>query len=200
MEDSTTHAIGLFCGSHEGRNPHFKEAATAMGSLIAQRGYTFVYGGSDWGYMGISSAAALAAHGRVVGVIPDFFAPEVIHSQPVSELVIVKSMAERKQHIAALCDAFVALPGGIGTLDEVTEMLTNNQLGFGCKPVGLLNIDGFFDPFLQQVRLMRDEELIRPSNYATLLSASTPEALLSKLESFSPPDDSLWLSKVRGNR
>jgi uncharacterized protein (TIGR00730 family) len=192
--------VGLFCGSHEGKNVHFKEAAAEMGTLIAKRGYTFVYGGSNWGYMGISSGAALAEKGRVIGVIPDFFAEEVIHSQPVTELVIVKSMSERKQHIAKISDAFVALPGGVGTLDEVTEMLTNNQLGFGCKPVGLLNIDGFYDPFLQQLQLMFDEGLLRKSNYDTILSASSPEELLAKMESFTPPDDSLWLQKVRGNR
>lgn len=192
------HTIGIFCGSHEGKNPHFKEAAAAMGQLMAARGLTLVYGGSNWGYMGTCSSAALAAGGRVTGIIPDFFAEEVIHSQPVTELIVVQSMAQRKQRIANLCDAFVALPGGIGTLDEVTEMLTNNQLGFGCKPVGLLNVDGFYDPFLQQLRLMLDEGLLRESNYGTVLSEADPAVLLSKMEDFAPPDDSLWLQKVRG--
>ncbi len=193
-------AIGLFCGSHEGRNPHFKSAAEEMGRLIARRGYAFVYGGSNWGYMGVSSSGALSENGTVIGVIPPFFADEVIHSQPCSELILVDSMAERKQRIASLCDAFVALPGGVGTLDEVTEMMTNNQLGFGCKPVGMLNVDGYYDPFREQMRRMLDEGLIRQSNYETMLFAATPEELLHKLEAFTPPNDAQWLEKVRGSK
>lgn len=189
--------IGVFCGSHLGNNPRFAEASAEVGRLVAQRGDTFVYGGSNWGYMGVSSSAALRQGGRVVGVIPSIFHEDVIQSQPVSELILVASMSERKQRIADLSDAFIALPGGVGTLDEVTEMLTNNQLGFGCKPVGLLNVDGFYEPFLQQLRLMLNEGLLRQSNYDTVLSAATPSELLRAIDAFVPPDDSAWLQKVR---
>ncbi|MDY5969682.1 MAG: TIGR00730 family Rossman fold protein [Bacteroidales bacterium] len=189
--------IGVFCGSQMGRNPRFAKVSAEMGCLIARRGDTFVYGGSNWGYMGVSSGAALQEGGRVVGVIPSIFHEDVIQSQPVTELVVVSSMAERKQRIAEMSDAFIALPGGVGTLDEVTEMLTNNQLGFGCKPVGLLNVDGFYDCFLQQLRLMLDEGLLRQSNFATVLSSATPDDLLCAIDAFVPPDDSAWLQKVR---
>lgn len=192
--------IAIFCGSHLGRNPHFSEAAAEVGRLIAHRGDKFIYGGSNWGYMGVSSGAALRENGHVIGVIPSIFSQEVIYSQPVSELVIVADMSERKKRIAELADAYIALPGGVGTLDEVTEMLTNNQLGFGCKPVGLLNIDGFYDPFMQQLKLMLDEGLLRQSNYDTVLCASSPSGLLDAIDHFTPPDDSTWLEKVRGKR
>lgn len=134
----------------------------------------------------------------MIGVIPVIFSQEVIYSQPVSELVVVKDMSERKKRIAELADAYIALPGGVGTLDEVTEMLTNNQLGFGCKPVGLLNIDGFYDPFMQQLKIMLDEGLLRQSNYDTVLCSSSPSGLLDAIDHFTPPDDSAWLEKVRG--
>ena len=190
-------SIAIFCGSHLSHNPHFAEAAAEVGCLVALRGDRFVYGGSNWGYMGVSSSAALREGGYVIGVIPSIFSQEVIASQAVSELIVVKDMAERKQRIAELADAYIALPGGVGTLDEVTEMLTNNQLGFGCKPVGLLNVDGFYNPFLQQLQVMLNAGLLRQSNFATVLSAATPSALLDAIDHFTPPDDSEWLEKVR---
>lgn len=196
--------IAVFCGSHIGKNPHFAEAARATGQLLAQRGHRLLYGGSAWGYMGLVAQGALEKGGHVTAVIPSLFSQEVIDSQPVSELLVVPSMSHRKDLLARLSDAFLALPGGIGTLDEVTEMMTNNQLHlegglsehratFGqsdyqhmqaehLKPIGLLNIDHFYDPFLQQLRLMADEGLLTPNHLAALTHAPTPEQLLTKFD------------------
>lgn len=184
--------IAVFCGSHIGRNPNFQSAAQQLGTLIAQQCRTLVYGGSNLGYMGVVSTAALDGGARVVSVIPTIFSDEVINSQPRAETVRVASMQERKSHMIALCDAFVALPGGIGTLDELTEVLMSNQLGLCCKPVGLLNIDGYFDPFIQQVYNMTDEELFNPATGETLFVDADPQRLLAKLDAFVPDKAAIY--------
>jgi len=199
--------ISVFCGSHLGKNPRLAEAATSMGRLLAEEGHKLIYGGSSWGYMGLVAQGALAAGGHVTAVIPSLFSQEVIHSQEVSEMIVVKSMAERKHQLSMLSDAFIALSGGAGTLDEITEMLTNNQLrlpggmsefndtfstkdhqtmsAFRLKPVGILNTDGFYDPFLQQLRVMCEEGLLAENHYRAVLSAPTPQELLHKILNYS---------------
>lgn len=181
--------IAVFCGSHKGKNPHFQSAAQRLGQLIAMQGRTLIYGGSNFGYMGVVSEAAMQAGGYVVGVIPTLFSDEVIQSQRVSELVKVASMAERKEVIIQRADAFVAFPGGIGTLDEVTEVMVANQLGMCCKPVGLLNVDGYYDAFIAQMALMSEEGLMREGLGRTLFVASTPDEMLQMLDGFNPDYD-----------
>ena len=164
--------IAVFCGSSLPRNKEIVAAAAVLGRRIAQDGHTLVYGGSNLGLMGVVSGAALEEGGRVVGVIPNLFSDDIIHSQRVTELVRVGSMAERKERILALCDAFIALPGGIGTIDEVSEVMVMNQLqivdghrildgSYRTKPMILLNIDGYYNPFLEQLRLVKEEGLMR---------------------------------------
>lgn len=173
--------IAVFCGSSMPRNKEIVEAAVVLGRRIAQEGHTLVYGGSNLGLMGVVSGAALEEGGRVVGIIPNLFSDDIIHSQRVTELVRVSSMAERKERIMEMCDAFVALPGGIGTIDEVSEVMVMNQLGlvrdhsganhqpwqrildgsYRTKPMILLNIDGYYNPFLDQLRLVKEEGLMR---------------------------------------
>ena len=153
--------IAVFCGSSKPRNDEYTDAARQLGRMLVEAGHTLVYGGSNLGLMGEVSGAALSAGGHVVGIIPTTFSEAIITSQPVSELVRVRSMAERKERIMKLCDAFVALPGGIGTIDEVSEVMVANQLGHICKPMLLLNMNGFYEPFLQQLRLFKDEGLMR---------------------------------------
>lgn len=176
--------IAVFCASHIGRNPAYQSAAREFGRLIASQGCTLVYGGSNLGYMGTVSTAALDGGARVVGIIPTFFSEEIINSQPRSEVVRVASLQERKSRMLECSDAFVALPGGIGTLDEITEVLSANQLQLCCKPMGLLNIEGYFDPFLQQLHRMTNDGLIRPGTESTLLVDTTPEGLFAQLQSF----------------
>ena len=164
--------IAVFCGSSMPRNKEIVEAAAALGRRIAQEGHTLVYGGSNLGLMGVVSSAALEAGGHVVGVIPTLFSEDIILSQPVTELVRVRSMAERKERILEMCDAFIALPGGIGTIDEVSEVMVANQLqivrgkrvldgSHRTKPMILLNMNGYYDPFLEQMRLVKAEGLMR---------------------------------------
>ena len=191
--------IAVFCGSSMPRNNKIISDSRELGRRIAQEGHTLVYGGSNLGLMGVVSGAALEAGGRVVGVIPNLFSDDIIRSQTVTELVRVGSMAERKEHILALCDAFIALPGGIGTIDEVSEVMVMNQLGlvrdrsganhqhwqrvldgsFRPKPMILLNIDGYFDPFLEQLRLIKEEGLMRSD--AGLVSVESVDAIIELL-------------------
>lgn len=171
--------ISVFCGSSLPRNQQVAAAAQDLGRQIALGRHTLLYGGSNLGLMGVVSAAALnldnregSVAGRVVGVIPTLFSEEIINSQRVTELVRVRSMAERKEYLIAHSDAFVALPGGIGTIDEVLEVMVANQLqivdgkrvldgSFRPKPMILLNIDGYFDPFLAQIQRAHEEGLMR---------------------------------------
>ena len=183
--------IAVFCGSSMPRNQQIVEAAAVLGRRIAQEGHTLVYGGSNLGLMGVVSGAALEEGGRVVGVIPNLFSDDIIHSQRVTELVRVGSMAERKERILALCDAFIALPGGIGTIDEVSEVMVMNQLqivgghrildgSYETKPMILLNIDGYYNPFLEQLRLIKTEGLMRSD--AGLVAVSVVNEVFSLLE------------------
>ena len=179
--------IAVFCASSQPRNTRIAEAAAELGRYLALGGHTLLYGGSNLGLMGVVSGAALAQGGHVVGVIPTLFSEEIIRSQRVTELVRVRSMAERKEYLIAHSDAFVALPGGIGTLDEVAEVMVANQLqivdgkrvldgSYRQKPMILLNIDGYFDPFLAQIQRAHDEGLMRTT--AGLVAVSTVEELL----------------------
>ena len=178
--------ISVFCGATLPSNIHFIQAASQLGTLLASAGHTLLYGGSNLGLMGTVSSAALAGGGHVVGVIPSFFSEEIILSQPVSELVRVASIAERKEYLIAHSDAFVALPGGIGTLDEVLEVMVANQLGLvrdrsGAnqsqgKPMILLNLGGYYNSFLAQLDAMRAEGLLR-SAAGLMAVGSVDEAL-----------------------
>ena len=160
--------IAVFCGSGLPGDSRITKAAETLGRRLAEENHTLIYGGSNLGLMGVVSGAALAKGGHVVGVIPTLFSEEIIRSQPVTELVRVCSMAERKEYIIARSDAFVALPGGIGTLDEVLEVMVANQLKQIDKPMFLLNLDGFFNPFLEQLRQMHQMGFVRAGGEASL--------------------------------
>ena len=182
--------ISVFCGASLPRSEQITEAARQLGRAIARGGHTLLYGGSNLGLMGVTSGAALQEGGRVVGVIPTFFSDDIIHSQPVSELVRVRTLAERKEYLIAHSDAFVALPGGIGTIDEVSEVMVMNQLqivdgqrildsSYRTKPMILLNIDGYYNPFLEQLRLVKEEGLMRSD--AGLVSVNSVDDVFLKL-------------------
>lgn len=183
--------VAVFCGSSLPDNRLYVDAAHMLGRRIAQEGHTLVYGGSNLGLMGGVSGAALEAGGRVVGVIPTLFSEEIIRSQEVTELVRVDSMGERKEWILRECDAFVALPGGIGTIDEVSEVMVMNQLqivggqrlldgSYRTKPMVLLNLDGYYNPFLEQLRVVKEQGLMRSD--AGLLAAVDVNEVFSLLE------------------
>jgi uncharacterized protein (TIGR00730 family) len=175
-------SVGVFCGSAAGSDPRFVEAARDTGALLARRGLELVYGGGHIGMMGELADAALAAGGRVTGVIPQhLMRPEVAHPG-LSELIVVDSMHQRKRLMADRADGFLVLPGGYGTLDETFEMVTWLQLGLQHKPLGLINVAGYFDPVLQWVRHAVASGFVRREQGDLLLAQDTPEAALARLE------------------
>ncbi len=170
-------------------------AARAIGTDIARRGFHLVYGGGNIGLMGVVADAALAAGGRVTGVIPHFLASKELAHSRLSELRLVESMHERKALMADLADAFVALPGGFGTLDEFCEILTWAQLGLHSKPCGLLNVEGFFDPLIGQVEKARDAGFMRPAHAELLIVSADPVGLMDQLEQTKPTTVAKWTDR-----
>ncbi len=173
--------ICVFCGSTLGASPAYAAAATALGAACAGRGLTIVYGGGCVGLMGVLANAALGAGGKVIGVIPRQMIEERRDHQGLTELIPVDTMHERKRRMAELADAFLALPGGIGTLEELTEMFTWLQLGLHLKPVGLLNVDGFYDLLLAFLAHTRHEKFLTLEHHKMLTVATTIESLLDQL-------------------
>ena len=190
--------ISVFCGATLPRNPEYINAAHQLGILLAQHGHTLLYGGSNLGLMGVVSSASLERGGHVVGVIPSFFSEEIILSQPVSELVRVATIAERKEYLIAHSDAFIALPGGIGTIDETFEVLVANQLGLCSKPMGLLNTLGFFNPQYDMLRRMEADGLYNLTDARYLIIDDQPESLLQMLAPLVPlPPDGPVARRLR---
>ena len=164
--------------------------------MLAGRGLTVVYGGGNVGLMGVLADAALEAGGEVIGVIPrKMIARELAHAR-VSSLLPVHSMHERKQRMADLADAFIALPGGIGTMEELFEAFTWLQLGLHHKPVGLLNVAGFYDALLEFLAHMRNERFLKPQHFETLLVEDTIEALLDRLARFNHQPVGKWIDRT----
>ena len=190
--------ISVFCASSHPHDKSIADAAQELGRRIALGGHTLLYGGSNLGLMGTVSGAALEAGGTVIAVIPTFFSEEIINSQPVSHIVRVKSMAERKEYLIAHSDAFIALPGGIGTIDETFEVLVANQLGLCSKPMGLLNTLGFFNPQYDMLRRMEADGLYNLTDARYLIIDDQPESLLQMLAAFVPlPNDGPVARRLR---
>ena len=174
-------SICVFCGSNSGARPQYADAARALGTLLARQRIGIVYGGGHVGMMGHVADAALAAGGNVVGVIPKhLMRPEVAH-QRLDELIVVESMHVRKRTMSERADAFVVLPGGFGTFEEMFEMVTWLQLRLHSKPVGLVNCLGYFDHLLAFLRHATDEGFIRPQHRGLLLVESSPSALIDRM-------------------
>lgn len=187
--------ICVFCGSNRGSRPAYAEAARRMGTELARRRLGLVYGGGRVGLMGILADAALAAGGEVIGIIPEaLLAWEVAHAS-LSDLQVVGSMHERKARMADLSDAFVALPGGFGTLEEFCEVLTWSQLGLHRKPCGLVNVDGYYDPLLALLDYAVTERFVRPEHRALVLEASEPVRLLDLVAGYEAPLLEKWIDR-----
>lgn len=192
MADFTS--LCVFCGSSTPPDPRYRESARALGALLAGRGIGLVYGGGSVGLMGELADAALAAGGRVTGVIPTgLFSREIGHAG-LTELREVGSMHERKQLMYDLSDAFVALPGGLGTLEELAEVTTWSQLGLHAKPVVLLDVDGFWDPLVAQLDKMVTVGLLKPANRALIGRAASPDGALAALAAARPPREPKWIT------
>jgi uncharacterized protein (TIGR00730 family) len=174
-------SVCVFCGSSPGTDPSFAVAAVALGTLLAQSEIELVYGGASVGLMGLVADAALAAGGRVTGVITESLADHEIAHGGLAQLHVVPSMHERKQRMAELADAFIMLPGGFGTLEEFMETVTWRQLGIHHKASGILNVDGYFDHLLGFVRHAVEMGFIRPHQAAQIVVSDDPGRLLDQL-------------------
>jgi uncharacterized protein (TIGR00730 family) len=173
--------ICVFCGSSSGNNPIYANAAKELGYLIAKGNHTLIYGGGNVGLMGIIADAVLEGKGEVIGVIPKFLMDREVGHTGLTSLEIVTSMHERKKRMADLSDAFVAIPGGWGTLEEIAEILTWKQLGLLTQPVAVLNTNRFFDPLLAQMKSMVKEGFLREENFSSIQSSDSPAEMLSAL-------------------
>jgi uncharacterized protein (TIGR00730 family) len=189
----TFRSLCVFCGSRTGRRADYEAAATALGTVLAQRQITLVYGGGSVGLMGALATAALAAAGRVVGVIPEALAAKEVAHGGVTEMHVVPSMHVRKALMAELSEGFIALPGGFGTFEELFEIVTWSQLGIHGKPVGLLNVGGYFDQLLAMVDHATREGFIDPDQRAIFVEADRPDVLLERLERHQPPPAMAWV-------
>jgi len=187
--------ICVFCGSSPGARPEYRTAAIALGTALAERGIELVYGGAHLGLMGAVADAARAAGGHVIGVIPQALADRGVGHPELEDLRIVASMHERKATMAQLSDGFIALPGGLGTLEEVLEALTWAQLGMHGKPVGLLNVAGYYDLLTAFLDHAAEERFIHTQHRAMLLPAGEVPDLLEAMARFVPPSVAKWLDR-----
>jgi uncharacterized protein (TIGR00730 family) len=187
-------SVCVFCGSSFGNNAQYRTAAEGLGRLLAERGLRLIYGGGSLGLMGALADASLSGGGRVVGVIPEAMAVREVAHTGLSELRVTPSMHARKALMAELADAFVALPGGLGTCDELFEIVTWAQLGIHRKPIGLLNVAGYFDALIRLVEHAVTEGFVRPQHLELLLVGEVAEELLERLTRFEPgPNVPKWI-------
>ncbi|HVV13231.1 TIGR00730 family Rossman fold protein [Amycolatopsis sp.] len=184
--------ICVFCGSSAGKDPVYVEQAEILGKLLADRGIGLVYGGASVGIMGTVAQAALSAGGEVIGVIPKHLMRAEIAHAGLTELHVTEDMHERKAKMAELSDGFLALPGGAGTLEELAEVWTWAQLGLHSKPIGLVDVAGYYQPLRQFVDHMVTEGFLRPEHRDFLLTGSDPAALLDAFATYEPPTVAKW--------
>jgi uncharacterized protein (TIGR00730 family) len=185
----------VFCGSNFGSHPAYRASATKVGSLLAARGITLIYGGGKVGMMGALADACLAGGGRVIGVIPKSLAAKELAHQHLAELQVVASMHERKKLMADKADAFLALPGGFGTWEEFSEAVTWSQLGLHRKACALLNVEGFYDAFLAQADRAVKDGFVSEIHRSIVISGSNPEELLDRLEHYQVPQEEKWYNR-----
>lgn len=179
--------ICVFCGSAKGVRPEYEASAVRLGHLMAERGLGLVYGGGSIGLMRVVADAVMAKGGHVIGVIPDSLLRREVGHRGVTELRVVDTMHQRKALMADLSDAFIALPGGYGTLEEFCEVVTWSQLGIQQKPCGLLNVAKFYDGLLEFLDHIVREDFVRPENRGLVLVASDEREMLDKLTAWQPP-------------
>jgi uncharacterized protein (TIGR00730 family) len=192
---SSPWSVCVFCGSNTGADPRYRNAAERLGAFLAERGHGLVYGGGRVGLMGALADAALAAGGRVIGVIPEpLVAREIAHTG-LTELHVTTGMHARKARMLELADAFVAMPGGFGTLDELFEVLTWAQLGIHAKPIGLLNLAGYFDPLVRFLDHAVDRGFVRAEHRDLLPVAEDPGLLLELMARHTASRVPKWIAR-----
>ena len=185
--------ICVYLGSSAGNSPVYREAAEQFGTLLANRGIGLVYGGGMVGLMGVIADAVCAAGGEVIGVIPEALRAREHDHQGITELHVVKTMHERKVMMANLSDGFVTLPGGIGTFEEMFEAWCWSQLGYHNKPVGLLDVGGFYSGLRQFIDNVVDEGFLQPRHRSMLIVEKDPETMIDRIINYTPPENEHWL-------
>jgi uncharacterized protein (TIGR00730 family) len=189
------HRICVYAGSNPGSHPAYAAAAEELAGLLAARGIGLVYGGGDVGLMGVLADTVLAAGGEAIGVIPQALVDKEVGHRGLTELHVVDSMHERKALMADLSDGFVAVPGGIGTLEELIEVYTWSQLGLHRKPMGVLNVRGYYDPLAAMLDHAVREGFLRAVHRAALLVADDAAELLERFAGWEPPTAGKWLHR-----
>jgi len=191
---SVIRRLAVFCGSNPGARPDYVQATHSLGKLLSARGIGVVYGGSSVGLMAVLADTMLDELGDIIGVIPRMLVDREVANKSLTDLRIVESMHERKALMAELADGFVALPGGIGTLEEFFEIWTWAQLGMHDKPCGLLNVAGYFDPLLEFLNRAVAEKFVREVHRNMVIVESDPAALLARFEAYEPPRVVKWIN------
>lgn len=186
-------SVCVFLGSNLGNSPVYASTAESLGRLLAERGLTLIYGGAKNGLMGVLAGAVLAAGGRAEGVLPRFLKDKELAMPGLASLHEVDSMHQRKAKMAELSDAFIAMPGGLGTLEEIFEVATWGQLGLHSNPVGFLNIEGYYDQLAGFVAHMVDQGFVKPEHRDNLLFDTDAAALLDRMANFKPVVTGKWM-------
>jgi hypothetical protein len=185
-------AISVFCGSNFDGNPILLKAVTDLADVMVERGISLVFGGGSVGVMGLIADAVLQRGGTAIGVIPKFLMDKEVGHTGLTELIITENMHQRKQKMADISDGVITLPGGFGTMEEFFEVLTWLQLGLHGHPIGLLNVDGFYNPLLMQIDLMVEKKFLKPLNRELVLSDPNPKTLIELMEKFDTKPDEVW--------
>lgn len=185
-------AISVFCGANFNGDPNLLSAVNDLAEAMVKDDITLVFGGGRVGVMGLIADAVMSRGGRAIGVIPQFLLEKEVGHNGLTELIVTANMHERKQRMADLSDGVITLPGGFGTLEEFFEVLTWLQLGLHNNPIGLLNIDGFYDPLLAQMDLMVEKRFLKPLNRDLVLSESEPAKLIELMKQFNSAPDDVW--------
>ncbi len=188
-------AILVYCGANPGTKPIYKETAEKLGKVLAENNIRLIYGGGSVGLMGIIADSVLANNGQVTGIIPHFLDRMEVGYKNLPEMHKVETMHERKALMEKLCDGIITLPGGYGSMDELFEILSWSQLGLHQKPVGLLNVNGFYDYLLKQLDVMVEEGFLKAENRALVLVADTIEEIMEKMSSFKASYHEKWLNR-----
>jgi uncharacterized protein (TIGR00730 family) len=188
-------SILVYCGANPGNKAIYKETAVALGKEIVKRNMRLVYGGGTLGLMGTIANAVLEEKGEVIGIIPDFLDKMEVGHPNLTEIHIVETMHQRKAMMETLCDGIITLPGGYGSMDELFEILSWAQLGLHQKPVGVLNVNGFYDHIIKQLDVMVEEGFLKPQNRRILLVSDNIDELFDLMDNFVPEPAFKWLEK-----
>jgi uncharacterized protein (TIGR00730 family) len=185
-------SICVFCGANFNGDPNLKQAVELLADVMVSKNIALVFGGGKVGVMGLMADAVLERGGKAIGVIPGFLMDKEVGHTGLTEMHIVENMHQRKQLMNDLCDGVITLPGGFGTLEEFFEVLTWLQLGLHKKPIGILNVNGFYDFLLKQMDVMVEQRFLKPANRELVLTSGDATELVSLMQNFSAEPDEVW--------